>query len=89
VIIPISIFGQSIHQSAHRNLKYILIVCFASAGGESMAPFMLSSQVTDSVIETLKMEGYRMGLHVILEHRQKPYMSAALSQQYATTVVIS
>jgi hypothetical protein len=53
-----------------------------------MTPFMVSSQVNDSVIERLKTEGFRMRIDLILERRQKPYMTAALFQQYATSVLI-
>jgi hypothetical protein len=53
-----------------------------------MTPFMLSSQVNDSVIERLKPERFRMGVDLILERRQKPYMTAALFHQYVTTVLI-
>jgi hypothetical protein len=53
-----------------------------------MTPFMVSSQVHDSVIERLKTEGFRMGVGLILERRQKPYMTAALFQQYVITVLI-
>jgi hypothetical protein len=53
-----------------------------------MTPFMVSSQVNDSVIERLKTERFRMGVDLILERRQKPDMSAALFQQYTTTVQI-
>jgi hypothetical protein len=42
---------------------------------------MVSSQVNDLVVERLKTEEFRMGVDLILERRQKPYMSAALFQQ--------
>jgi hypothetical protein len=53
-----------------------------------MTPFVVSSQINDSVVERLKTEGFRMGVDLILERRQKPYMTAALFQQYVTTVLI-
>jgi hypothetical protein len=88
VIVPVSMAGQTIHHGVHRNLKHISVVCCVSASGESMTFCMVSSQVNDSVIERLKTEGFRMGVDLILERRQKPDMSAALFQQYATTVLI-
>jgi hypothetical protein len=54
-----------------------------------MTLFVISSQINDSAIERLKVEGFRMGVDLILEHRQKPDMSAALFQPYATTVLVS
>jgi hypothetical protein len=53
-----------------------------------MTPLMVSSQVNDSVIESLKTEGFGMEVDLILEPRQKPYLAAALFQQYVRTVLI-
>jgi hypothetical protein len=80
--------GQTIHHGVHPNLKYISAVCCVSADGKSMTPFMVSSQVIDPVMEKLKFWGNCMGLDFILEHRQKPYMTAGLSQHDVTTVLI-
>jgi hypothetical protein len=49
---------------------------------------VVSSQVDDSVIERLKTAAFRLGVDLILAHRQQPYMTAALFQQYVTTVLI-
>jgi hypothetical protein len=89
VIAPVSISGQTIHHGVHRNLKHMSVVCCVSASGESMTPFMVSSQDNDSAIEGLKAERFRMGVDLILEHRQKPYMNAALFPQYITTLLIA
>jgi hypothetical protein len=53
-----------------------------------MTPFMISSQVNDLVIESPKAERFRMGVDLILEQREKPFMSAALFHQYITTALI-
>jgi hypothetical protein len=53
-----------------------------------MTPFMVSSQVKDSVMERVKFERFRVRVELILERRQKPYLSAALFQQYITTGLI-
>jgi hypothetical protein len=52
-------------------------------------PFIVSSQVNHKVTERVKIEGFRMGVDVILEHKQKPYITATLFQQYVITVLIS
>ena len=88
VIVPRSMSTQTIHHGVHRNLKHISVLCCVSAAGESMTPFMVSSQVNDSVINGLKVEGFRMGLDLILEHRKKPYLTAELFHQYVTTVLL-
>jgi hypothetical protein len=53
-----------------------------------MTPFVVSSQVNDKVIETLKIDGFRIGVDMVLEHRQKAYVTATLFQQYVTSVLI-
>jgi hypothetical protein len=88
MIVPISMSEQTVHQRIHRNVKHLSVVCCVSVSEESMTPFMVSLQVNDSVIERLKTEGFRMRVHLILERRQKPYLTAALFQQYVTTVLI-
>jgi hypothetical protein len=54
-----------------------------SAAGKSLAPFVVSSQVNDKVIETLKIKGFRMLVDMVMEHRQKADVTATLFQQYA------
>jgi hypothetical protein len=53
-----------------------------------MTPFMIFSQVNDSVIRLMKSEGVRMDLDLRPKQRQKRYWSAALFHQYGTTVLI-
>jgi hypothetical protein len=69
---------QTIHHGVHRNYKRMSVICCVSAAGESLTPFVVSSQVNDKVIETLKIEGLRMGVDMVLEHRQKAYTTATL-----------
>jgi hypothetical protein len=88
VIVPVSMTDQTTHHGVHRNLKHMLVICCVSAAGESLTPFVVSLQVKDKVIETLKIEGFRMGVDMVLEHRQKAYVTATLFQQYITNVLI-
>jgi hypothetical protein len=87
-IVPISMTDQTIHHGRHRNLKPISMICCVSAAAESVTSFMVFLQVNDKVIEHLKIERFRMSVDMILEHRQKPYITATLFQQHATTVLI-
>jgi hypothetical protein len=64
------------------------VICCVSAVGESLTPFVLSSQVNDEVIEKLKIEGFRMGVDMVPEHRQKAYVTATLFQQYVASVLV-
>jgi hypothetical protein len=65
------------------------VICCVSAAGESLTPFIVSSQVNDKVIETLKIDGFQMGVNMVLEHRQKAYVTATLFQRYVMRVLIS
>jgi hypothetical protein len=38
------------------------VICCVSAAVESLTPFIISSQINDNVIETWKIEGFRMGV---------------------------
>jgi ribosomal protein L21 len=64
------------------------VIRYVSAAGESLTPFVVSSQVNGKIIETLKIEGFRMGVYMVLEHRQKAYVTATGFQQYVTCVRI-
>jgi hypothetical protein len=88
VILPVSITNQTIHHGVHRNLKHMSVICCVSAAGEFLTPFVVSSPVKDKIIETLKIEGFRMGLDMVLEHRQKADVTATLFQQHITSVLI-
>jgi hypothetical protein len=88
VIVPVSRTDQAIHHGVHRNFKHMSVICCASTARESLMPFVVSSQVNDKVIEMLKIEGFRMGVDMVLEHRQKAYVTATLFQQYETSVLI-
>jgi hypothetical protein len=53
-----------------------------------MTPFVVSSQVNDRVISTLKSEGFRIGSDMILRKGDKPYTNAALFAEYVSTVFL-
>jgi hypothetical protein len=44
--------------------------------------------INDKVIETLRIEGFRISVNMVLEHRQKAYVTATLFQQDGTSVLI-
>jgi hypothetical protein len=71
VIVPVSMTDQTIHHGVHRNLKYMSVICCVSAAGESLEPFVVSSQVDDKVVEMLKIEGLKMGVDMVLKHRKR------------------
>jgi hypothetical protein len=88
MIVPVSMTDKTIHHGVHRNLKHMSVICCVSAAGESLTPFVVSLQVNDKVTETLKIEGFWIGVDMVLEHNQKAYVTATLFQQYVTSVLI-
>jgi hypothetical protein len=88
VIVPVSMTDQTIHHGVRRNLKHMPVICCVSTAGESLPPFVVSSKVNDKGLEALKIEGFRMGMDMVLEHRQKTYITATLFRQYVTSVLI-
>jgi hypothetical protein len=58
-----------------------------SAAGESLIPFMVSSRVNNKNIEQWRIDGFRMGVDMRLEHKQRPYITATRFHQYVTTVL--
>jgi hypothetical protein len=58
VVVSVSMTDQTSHHGVHRNLKHMSVICCVSAAGESLTPFVVSSQVHDKVIETLKLRGF-------------------------------
>jgi hypothetical protein len=59
-----------------------------SAAGKVMTSFMVSSRGNNWVIDRLKCRPCLMGVNQILEHDQKPYLTAALFPQYTATLLI-
>jgi hypothetical protein len=88
VIVPVSMTDHPIHHGVHLNLKHMSMIFCVLATDESLTPFVVSSQVNGKVIETLKIERFRMGVDMILEHRQKAYVTVTFFQQYVTSVLI-
>jgi hypothetical protein len=87
IIVPVPMTDQTAHHGIHRNLKHISVICCISSVGQSLIPFLASSQVNEKVMKNGEL-GVHMGMDMILEHRQKPYITATLFQQYATSVLI-
>jgi hypothetical protein len=89
VIVPSVMRQQKIFHGIHHGLKHISVVTCISAGGDHMISFLVSCQATEAVVvRKLKAEGFRMGIDIILEKRDKPYMNAVLFHEYISTVLL-
>jgi hypothetical protein len=53
-----------------------------------MTPFFVSSQINAAVETTVKREGFRVGVDLILRQRNKPYMNSTLLFEHAKTVLL-
>jgi hypothetical protein len=77
-----------VNNSLHRGLKHISVVVCISTGADHMTPFVVSSQVNDRVISTLKSEWFRISGDMILRKQDKLYMHAALFAEYVPKVFL-
>jgi hypothetical protein len=52
------------------------------AAGELMIPFFAPAQPNETAQGRLKIDGFRLGFDLILNHHDKPYMNAQLFAEY-------
>jgi hypothetical protein len=64
------------------------VVACISAAGKHTTTFSVSSQVNPTVKRQLKSEGFRLGVDLILKHRNKPDMCSQLFAEYILTVLL-
>jgi hypothetical protein len=88
VIVPMTMDGQTIHHGASRSVKYISVIVCITAGGESLTPFIVTSQISDGIRTRLMSRGVRLGVDFVLRQRPKPYVSRKLSLEYIKTIFV-
>jgi hypothetical protein len=64
-----------------------MVTCI-SAGGDHMIPLLVSSQVTDAVVWKPKTKGLGIGIDILFKKRDRPYMNAALFNEYTSIVLL-
>jgi hypothetical protein len=64
--------GQTIFREVHRNLKHISVVACISAAREHITSFFVSSEVNPTVERWFESEKLKLGVDLILNHRNKP-----------------
>jgi hypothetical protein len=77
-IVPTTIDGQTIHHRASRSVRHISIITCINAAGESLKPYIVTSQDSDAIRKRLMIHGVRLGVDFVLRHRSKPYVSRKL-----------
>jgi hypothetical protein len=66
VAIPRMISGQTMHRRASRNMKHRSIITCISAAGESLKPYIVTSQGSQSFRRRLMSRSVRLGVDLVL-----------------------
>jgi hypothetical protein len=77
---------QTVSHRVNRNLKHISVIVCVSEAGESLIPYIITSQHSFSVGEQLMKKGVRFGTELILKARRKPYINTECFLEYIHTV---
>jgi hypothetical protein len=72
VIVPMTMDGQTIHHRASRNVKHISIITCIIAREESLNPYIVTSQDSETLRRRLMTHGVRLSVDFVLKHRSKP-----------------
>jgi hypothetical protein len=89
VIVPVSARERAIHHRINRRLKHVSIIACVSAAGESLIPYVVTSQDSLPVRDALKKHGIRFGTDLILRHRATPDIHTEIFGDYIRKVFIS
>jgi hypothetical protein len=88
VVVPITLSGQTIHHRASRQVKHMSVIACISAAGESLTPYIVTSQDSESLRTKLMRRGVRLGVDFVLKKRSKPYVNRTLFLDYINSVFI-
>jgi hypothetical protein len=88
VTVPRRMEDQTIHHRESRSVGYISIVTCITAGGESLTPYIVTSQDSDAIRKRLMSRGVRLGVDFVLRQRLKPYVSRNLFLEYINTIFV-
>jgi hypothetical protein len=88
VIISKTIDGQTIYHRVSRNVKHISIITCFTIGGESLAPYIMTSQDSEPFLQRLMSRGVRLGVDYILRQRSKSYVNSKLFLKYINSIFV-
>jgi hypothetical protein len=77
-----------IHHEISRTVKHISVIVCLFAAGESLTPYIITSQASRPVQEQLKKHGVRFRTRVVLRSNSKPYINAESFVDYRWTVFL-
>jgi hypothetical protein len=78
VIVPKSMSDQAIHHKINGTVKYISFSVCVSAAGETLIPYLVTSQDSMHLRETLKKGDGRFGTESVLKAREKAYLNTEI-----------
>jgi hypothetical protein len=88
VIVPKTTDSQTIHHRASRNVKHISIITCISAGGESLTPYIVTSQDSGPFRRRLMSRGVRPSVDFVLRQRSNPGGSGMLFLESINSIFI-
>jgi hypothetical protein len=79
---------QTIHHTINRNVKHMSVIACVSAAGESLIPYIVTSQDSSRVREQLRTHGVRFDTEIILKQRAKAYLNGKIFLEYIRMVFL-
>jgi hypothetical protein len=89
VIVLMTMDGQTMHHGASRSVKHISVIACITAGGESLTPFLVISQISEGIRKRMMSRGVRLAVNFVFRQRPKPYVSCKLFLEYIKTIFVS
>jgi hypothetical protein len=78
----------AMHHGISRKVKHIWVIACVSAAGESLTPYIITSQDSPSVRGQLKKHGVRNGTDLIMKSNANPYINAEIFFDYVQAVFL-
>jgi hypothetical protein len=88
VIVRITMDGRTIYHGASRRVKHRSVIACITAEGESLTPFIVTSQISDGIRKRLMSRGVRLGVDFVFPQRATPYVSRKLFLEYIKTIFV-
>jgi hypothetical protein len=88
LFIPTTMRGQIVLHGIHRKLKPISVVVCISDADDHLTPCFVSFQTNSTVERTLRIDGFRTGIDLILRQRSKASMNSELFNEYFSAVLL-
>jgi hypothetical protein len=88
VSVPMTMDDQTIRHGGSRSVKHISVIACVIAGEESLTPYIVTSQISDSIRKRLMSRGVRLAVDFVSRQQPKLYVSRNLFLEYITTILV-